>query len=344
MAAPPPVLPPVIDDERQLEEVLSDPGPDLPADLARLGGDVVVLGAGGKIGPTLARMARRALPGRRITAVSRFTDPAVREKLEAWGVDTVAGDLLDRTFVAGLPHAENVIFMAGMKFGTTGKEPLTWAQNVYLPALAAERYAAARVVVYSTGNVYPFWPAASAGPSESDPTAPVGEYAQSCLGRERIFEHFAERAGTRVLLFRLNYACELRYGVLLDIGQAVLAGQPVDCAMGHVNVIWQGTATADALRSLTLARSPADRLNCAGPKYAVRDLAVRFGELLGRTPVFRNREAETALLSDGSRARTIFGPDHVNVSVMIRWIAHWLEAKRPVWTKPTHFQEREGSF
>ncbi len=339
------MLPDVIAGEVQLEDLLSRPDPQLAHDLAELDGDVIVLGAAGKIGPTLSRMARRALRAdRRVTAVSRFTDSQIRAKLEAWGVKTLAGDLLDREFVSRLPGAENVLFMAGMKFGATGNEPLTWAQNAYLPALAAERFSGSRIVVYSTGNVYPFWPADSRGPSEQDPTDPVGEYAQSCLGRERIFQYFAERFGTRVLVFRLNYACELRYGVLMDIGRAVFQGTPIDLSMGHVNVIWQGTSTGDALRGLTVASSPAEVLNCAGPKYAVRDLAIRFGEHFGREPILDNVEAETALLSNGSRARELFGPDPVDVAVMIRWIAHWLQEGRPVWTKPTHFQERDGVF
>jgi nucleoside-diphosphate-sugar epimerase len=339
------MLPDVISDEILLEDLLSQPTARLVDDLSRLEGDVIVLGAAGKIGPTLSRMVRRAFPAdRRVTAVSRFTDPRTRAKLAAWGIETIAGDLLDRAFVEGLPAAENVIFMAGMKFGATGNLPLTWAQNAYLPALAAERYRGSRIVVYSTGNVYPFWPVESGGPAEQDPTGPVGEYAQSCLGRERIFQYFADRWGTRVLIFRLNYACEVRYGVLVDIGQAVLTGAPVDCSMGHVNVIWQGTSTADALGSLTLAGSPAEILNCAGPKHAVRDLARAFGEAFGCEPVLRGVPAETALLSNGARARELFGPDPVDTAALIRWIAHWLKEGRPVWSKPTHFQERDGAF
>lgn len=337
-------IPKVIRDEDDLEELLSRPSPGLTEQLAAVPGDVTVLGAGGKIGPTLARMLRRALPSRRIAAVSRFRDTRVWRALESWGVETMAGDLLDRDFVAHLPVTANTVFMAGMKFGAFGNEPLTWAQNVYLPALAAERFSGSRIVVFSTGNVYPFWPAESQGPRESDPTGPVGEYAQSCLGRERIFQFFSERSGTSVLIFRLNYACELRYGVLLDIGRAVLAGDPIDLTMGYANVIWQGTAANDALRSLALARSPAAILNCSGPAYAVRDLASRFGEIFGRPPLFSNAEAPTALLSDGSRARELFGPDPIDAPTMIRWIAHWLKERRPVWPKPTHFQERDGKF
>jgi len=337
-------IPESIPDEESLEELLSRPDSALSRELAGLGGDLVILGAGGKIGPTLSRMAQRAAPGIRITAVSRFSDPTVRRKLEKWGIETLRGDLLDRAFLRSLPEASNVVFMAGMKFGTKGNEPLTWAQNVYLPALAAEKYRQSRIVVFSTGNVYPFRPADSEGPSEEDAVSPVGEYAQSCLGRERIFQYFAREAGTRVLLFRLNYACELRYGVLVDIATSVFEQRPVDLSMGYVNVIWQGTATGWALRSLSLAASPAAVLNCAGPKYAVRELAGKFGEAFGKIPRFQGTEAETALLSCGRKAQELFGPDPVPLDRMVAWIARWIRSGLPRWSKPTHFQEREGTF
>jgi len=338
------MLPMDIMDENQLDEVLSRPGPGLRWDLEKIGGDFLVLGAGGKIGPSLCRMLKRAAPDRRVTAVSRFSNPEAVAKLEQAGVEVRRGDLFDRDFLASLPDCANVVFMAGQKFGTTGKEPETWAENVYLPALAAERFRRSRFVVFSTGNVYPFWPAEGPGPNEEDPPDPVGEYAQSCLGRERIFQYFSERFGTPVLLFRLNYACELRYGVLVDIAQKVRAGEPVDLSMGRVNVIWQGTAVEMALRSFALARSPAAILNCAGPAYSVRSLAERFGRLFGVRVFFKGSEAPTALLSDGRKAMRVFGTGPVDIEVLCGWIARWIDRGGVVWGKPTHFEVRNGKF
>lgn len=331
-----------------LERELSDPTPATVAAMAALDGDLLVLGAGGKMGPSLARLARRSLDaaGRphRVIAVSRFGSAPPRRALEADGVETVACDLLDRDAVARLPEAPSLVFMAGQKFGTAADAATTWAVNAYLPALAAERYPGARIVVFSTGNVYPFWPAGSEGPRESDPVGPVGEYAQSALARERLFEFFSRRAGTRVAVLRLNYAVEPRYGVLRDIADRVRQRQPVDLTTGFVNVIWQRDANAVALRALAHAASPPLVLNLTGPKVAVREIAERFGARFGVAPVFEGREAPTALLSNAAACRARFGPPPVTLDAMIDRVAEWIEGGGESLGKPTRFEEREGRF
>lgn len=339
----------VLETEEQLDERLSRPTPELIEDLARLPGDLVILGVGGKMGPTLARMARRAADEvgdrRHVIGVSRFNEPGLQEELEAAGVETIVCDLLDRAAVARLPDAPNVIFMAGRKFGSTGDEARTWAMNAYVPALVAERYRDARIVVFSSGNVYPMVGVASGGATEECPPAPIGEYAQSVLARERVFEYFSRVHGTPMVLLRLNYAIDLRYGVLLDVAQRVAARMPIDLAMGHVNVIWQGDANAIALRSLTLCESPPRVLNVTGPEtVSIRWLATEFGTRLGVAPVFEGCEAETALLSNAARCFRYFGYPTVPLARMIEWVAHWVKIGGPTLGKPTHFEQREGRF
>ncbi len=334
-----------IADEAQLETLLTTPPRDgLKEDMEGVPGDFLILGAGGKMGLTLSGMLKNALPGRAVTAVSRFSNPESREKLNSYGIKTVQADLLEADQVAGLPDAENVVFMAGQKFGTSGNQPMTWAQNTYAPALAASRFRASRIMAFSTGNVYPFSDADSEGPAETDPVGPVGEYAQSCVGRERIFQYFSQHNKTPVVLVRLNYACEMRYGVLVDIGRSVLEGNEVDLAMGQVNVIWQGTAVEYALRAFTLADSPAAVLNISGPKHSVREIAEAFGKWFGKAPKFKGEETETALLNNGERARRLFGDSLVSTETLIRWIAGWLEAGKTSWEKLTHFQQKDGNF
>jgi len=294
-------------------------------------------------------MARRALEeaGREavVYGVSRFSQPGLREALEREGIRTIACDLLDREAVGRLPEAPNVIFMAGMKFGTTGAEATTWAQNVWLPSLVAERFRESRIVVFSSGNVYPLRPIAQGGATEATPPEPIGEYAQSVLGRERIFEYFSLRYGTPVLLFRLNYAVELRYGVVLDVAQRLWAGEPIDLTMGQVNVIWQGDANAYALRCLPLASSPPRILNVTGPEtISIRYLAIRLGELLGKEPRFVGEEADTALLSNAALAHGLFGYPTVPLEVILRWVAHWVRIGGPTLNKPTHYEVRDGRF
>lgn len=334
--------------EAELEERLSRPTPGAIEVLRRLPGDLLVLGAGGKMGPSLCRMARRALdagglPGR-VIAVSRFGDAEVAAALERDGVITHRADLLDREALTRLPDAPNILFLAGQKFGTRDAPHRTWAMNAIVPVLVAERYAARRFVVFSTGNVYPLTPVASGGAAEDGPIGPVGEYAMSCLARERIFEHAGSR-GTSVLLFRLNYAVELRYGVLLDTAQRVRSGAPVPLGMGHVNVIWQGDANDRALRALELATTSARVLNVTGPEtLSIRWLAQRFGERFGTAPRFEGTEASDALLSNAARATGLFGPPEVGVETLIGWTAEWLEAGGRILDKPTRFEVRDGQF
>jgi len=338
-----------IQSETELEELLSRPGAADQAALRAIEGDLLILGAGGKMGPSLALRARRAADragvSRNIVAVSRFSDRAAENLLRDSGVQTIRADLLDFDNLAALPDAPNVIFMAGRKFGSAGAPHLTWATNAALPARVAERYRNSKIVAFSSGNVYPFVPHAGGGATEETAPAPVGEYAQSVLARERLFEFFSERHGTPVCLLRLNYAIDLRYGVLLDIGSNVFEGRPVNLSMSHVNAIWQGDANSVCLRSFSLCQSPPAILNLTGPELlAVRQIAVRFGELLGRPPVFEGRAADTALLNNAGRCHRLFGYPSVTADQLIEWTAHWIRSSGPTWNKPTHFDAREGRF
>jgi nucleoside-diphosphate-sugar epimerase len=347
--APDSALPEAITDEEQLEDWLSRPSPAALAQLARLEGDLLVLGVGGKMGPTLARMAARGLAEigspHRVVGVARFSQPDLRGQLEQWGVRTIAADLLDRAALAALPDARQIIFMAGQKFGTTGNASQTWAMNCILPALVAERYSAAQIVVFSTGNVYPLTPIAHGGAAESLPPDPVGEYAMSCLGRERVFAHFAATRGLRCAIMRLCYALDLRYGVLLDIATKVRAGRPVDVSMGAANVIWQGDANAQALALLGCCSAPPFVLNVTGPEtVSVRWLAQQFGALFGVEPVLVGEEAPTALLANTAEAVRLFGYPRVPLAQLVRWTAAWVEAGGTTWQKPTHFEVRDGRF
>jgi len=311
------------------DDLLSTPSDADRAALAEIR-ELLVIGAGGKMGPSLVERARRAAPHAKIIAVARS------------GQDSIAADLLDREQVNALPDSENVIFFAGRKFGSTGDEGLTWATNVLLPAMIAERYRDARIVALSSGNVYPL---TRGGATEQTPPAPVGEYAQSVLARERIFEYFSDRYGTQVALLRLNYAIDVRYGVLLDIGRKVFLREPVSVAMGAVNVIWQGDANSVVLRSLALASAPPFILNVTGPEVLrVRDLAVRFGKQFGIEPVFHGNEAETALLNDASLCHRLLGTPSVSLEEMIEMIAAWIRQDGPTLNKPTHFEVRDGRF
>lgn len=326
----------ILDTEEQLDDFLSEPSDADRQALAALEGDLLVLGAAGKMGPSLVQRARRAAPHKNIYAVARSPIP---------NVETITADLLDREQLAGLPDAPNVIFMAGRKFGSTGNEPLTWATNALLPALVAERFAHSRIVAFSTGNVYPFVPVDSGGATEQTPAAPVGEYAQSALARERMFEYFSAKNGTPTAILRLNYAIDLRYGVLLDIGRKIFERQPIDVTMGHVNVIWQGDANSACLRSLALCQSPARILNLTGGEtLSVRSIATHFGERFGIQPLFEGGESPTALLSNASKINSLLGPPAISVTQMIEMTAHWIRNARPTWSKPTHFETRSGRF
>ncbi len=333
----------------ELEEALTNPSERLIEDLRNNSGDILVLGISGKMGPSLAVLAKRALRdagiNKRIIGVASFSDPSKKLALETAGVETIRGDLLDPSFLASLPSVENVIFMAGHKFGTSGKEDLTWAVNTYLPGQVAERFKTSRIVAFSTGNVYPFVDVSGDGATENTPPSPVGEYAQSCLGRERIFQYFSKKHAIPTLLFRLNYALDLRYGVLNDIARKVLREEPIDLSMGYVNVIWQGDANEYALRSLLHCQSPSAILNITGPeKLELEMLADNFAERLGKTPNFTGKPMATALLSDARKAHDLFGPPSVNAEQMIDWTVQWIKNEGTELNKPTHFQTRDGQF
>ena len=340
-----------------LEERLSRPTDGVLGVLARTEGDLVLLGAGGKMGPSLARMARRAFDAlggaharRRVVAVSRYSDPAARAQLEAHGVETAPADLLDRASLAGLPDAALVVYMVGLKFGATGAPARMWATNTVAPALAAERYAGARVVAFSTGNVYPRTSvpgpgSTGRGAAEDHALTPLGEYANACVGRERVLEWACERAGSPLALVRLSYAVDLRYGVLVDLAQRVLAGEPVDVRTGWVNVIWQGDANAQTLQCFAVAAQPAVAVNVTGPEpLAVAELARRYGRAFRREPRLVGQTAPDALLSDTALATRLFGDPSVPTARLVDWVAEWLKAGGPTLGKPTKFELRDGKY
>lgn len=333
-------------DEASLDARLSAPDEETIQALESLDGDLIILGAGGKMGPTVARMARRALAGssRRVIAVSRFSDASVADALTADGIDVVRTDLANPRDVASLPGAPNVLWMAGQKFGTTGDPVGTWTQNVVASVLAAERFTGARIVCFSTGNVYGPSPVANGGSRESDPLVPDGEYAASCVGRERVFESITQRTGSALLLYRLFYACDLRYGVVTEIARKVLNGTPIALSTGHVNVIWQGDANRLALRALTVASSTATALNVTGPMVAVRELAERIGTIAGVTPVFDGVERDRALVANvDALAHTLpFTP--LPLDTLCAWAVAWIRAGGRLLNKPTKFEVRDGKF
>jgi nucleoside-diphosphate-sugar epimerase len=338
-----------IESVERLEDMLSEPTAGVVDTLGRLAGDLVVLGAGGKMGPTLARMARRASDAagvrRRVIGVSRFSEAGEREKLERHGVETVRCDLLDPGPLDALPEAANVVFMTGMKFGSTGQEAQTWAMNCYLPGMVCQKYRQSRIVAFSTGNVYGLTPVALGGSVESDPLRPVGDYAQSCVGRERILEHFSRTLGIPMAVLRLNYATEMRYGVLVDVALKVHAGEPIDLAMGHLNALWQADANAMALRAFDHLASPPFVVNLAGPELlSVRRVAEEFGRLLERPPRVQGSESPDAVLSNGQAGHRLFGYPRVPAQQMLVWIADWVRRGGPTLGKPTHYEVRDGQF
>jgi nucleoside-diphosphate-sugar epimerase len=340
-------LPQRFDSVEALEDFMTTPSPALVADLKTLQGDILVLGVGGKMGPTLARLAKRAAPlGKRVIGVARFSEPGVRESLARSGVEAVSADLLDRDALGRLPKAANVVFMAGRKFGATGNVPLTWAMNVQVPAMVAEAFKASRIVAFSTGCVYPFVPVESGGATEDvDPVPPPGDYATSCVGRERMFEYFSTQHGTPGRLFRLNYAIDMRYGVLHDVGRKVRDGEAIDLAMGHVNVIWQGDANTVALRCLAHATKPTTPINVTGPEtIEVSWLAGEFGRLFGNTPKLTGTPAPTGWLNNAARMVKEFGPPRVPLAKMIEWTADWLSRDMATLNKPTHYEVRDGKY
>lgn len=342
-------VPTSIRDVLQLEDLLSEPSAAAIDAMRRVEGDVIILGVAGKMGPTLARMARRALDaaGRsgRVIGVSRFSVPEQQRALEQHGIGTVRCDLLDADSLARLPDAPNVIFMAGRKFGSTGDESHTWALNTYVPALVCQRYRTSRIAAFSTGNVYGLTPTGRGGSREEDPPVPVGEYAISCLGRERMFEYFSRRHGLPVAILRLNYATEMRYGLLTDLAGRVLRREPIDVTTGYFNVLWQADASAMALAALPHASSPPLVLNLAGPEeLSVRAVCRELGRLMGVDVSFTGEEAGDALLSNGTRARALFGAPRVDAARLLAWTADWTLRGGESLGKPTHFESRTGRF
>lgn len=339
-------LPSSFTDAAQLDDFLSAPDESLADDLARLDGDILILGVAGKMGPTMARLAKNAAPSKRVIGVARFNEPDLRQDLDRYGIETIRADLLDASQVEALPRVKNVMFMAGMKFGASSNQPLTWAMNVHCPSIVASTFRQSRIVAFSTGNIYPLVDVFSQGALETTAPGPRGEYAQSCLGRERIFEYFSGLYRTPGRLFRLNYAIDLRYGVLHDLATRIKAGTPIDLSlMGHVNVIWQGDANAQALRSLLHCTEPTSPINVSGPetlsvRWLVEELAARMGveaQLVGT-------ESQTAWLTNSAQAAELFGYPKVPLRRMLDWVGDWVGRDMPSFNKPTKYEVRDGGF
>ncbi|WP_096438590.1 NAD-dependent epimerase/dehydratase family protein [Alteribacter populi] len=334
---------------KELEAKLSDPSEQLVNEIVQLEGDIMILGVGGKMGPSLAQLAKNAVDkagvNKKVIGVSRFTSSEARLQLEESGIETISADLLNEEQLQALPDVKNIIYMVGKKFGTAGNESFTWAMNAYLPGRIAQKFQNSRIVVFSSGNVYPLTPLTLGGATEQNPTGPIGEYAQSCVGRERVFEHFSKKYKTPMVKIRLNYAIDLRYGVLLEVAKSVNEQKPIDLTMGHANVIWQGDANEIAIRSLSVCDTPPKTLNVTGPEtVSLRWLAERMGEYLEEKPIFINEEQDIALLNNASQSNKLFGYPSVSLQEMIEWTVEWVKIDGETLGKPTHFQEREGAF
>jgi nucleoside-diphosphate-sugar epimerase len=341
--------PKTIETVEQLEELLSDPAETVVEMMRRLEGDILFLGAGGKIGPSLARMARRASDiaetSRRIIAISRFTAADEEANLNRHGIETIRCDLLDEAAVAQLPGAANVVYLAGLKFGSAGRLPDTWALNTYLPSVVCRKFRESRIVAFSTGAVYGLTGRAGGGSRETDPPAPIGEYAMSCLGRERMFEYFSRASEIPIVLIRLFYACELRYGVLVDLARSILAGDPIDLAMGYFNVIWQGDNNAMALRALGHVTSPPFIINVTGPEVlSIREVAEEMGRLLDKAPNFSGAEQNMTCLGNIGKSQQLFGAPRVSARQLMKWVADWVKRGKVYLGKPTHFEVRDGKY
>ncbi len=336
-------------DEKQRWDILTKPTPGLIEAVRNLKGDVMILGAGGKMGPSLAILLQRVIHENnlsiKVIGVSRFSDQNIQDQLIENNIEILAGDLLDDQFLTRLPKVKNIIYMVGQKFGTYGNQGQTWAMNAYLPGRVASTFSRANIVVFSTGNIYPFVPIDGNGADESTHPDPVGEYAQSCLGRERIFEYFCKKNRTPILIYRLNYALDLTYGVLNDLARMVFEEKPIDLSMGYVNMIWQGDANNYAIRCLHHCTVPASFLNITGTEIlSVKLLANRFGELFSKKPVFTGTSSPSALLNNARKAHRLFGKPSISSEQMIQWTAEWIQSGGASINKPTHFQERKGKF
>ena len=336
-------------DIQQVYQDLLQPSDALVADVAKLDGDIIILGAGGKMGPALARLTKQAIDkagvNKKVIAVSRFSEAGLQSALNKEGIETISADLLEDEQLQVLPDVKNVLYLAGTKFGTTGKESFTWAMNSYLPGRVAEKYKHSNIVVFSTGNVYPLTPVVMGGAAETYPPEPLGEYAQSCLGRERIFQYHSSKYSTPILIYRLNYANDVTYGVLLEIAKSVKESKPINLMMGNVNVIWQGDANEVAIRSLLHCAVPSKILNVTGPEIlSVRWIAEEFGKLFDKEPCFINEEQPTALLSNAAECARLFGYPKTSVKKIIELLAEWLNQGGKTINKETHFQERTGKY
>jgi nucleoside-diphosphate-sugar epimerase len=342
----PEALPDRLRDVEHLEEVMTTPSAALTMALQRLPGDIIVLGVAGKIGPTLARLAKRAAPDRRVVGVARFSEKGVRENLTNCGVECIEADLLERKQIEALPKLPNVVFMAGRKFGSSGHEDLTWAMNALVPAMVADAFASSRIVAYSTGCVYPYVNVHHGGATETTPTTPPpGAYANSCVAREAMFQYFSRTRGTPGRIIRLNYAIDMRYGVLHDVAMRVLAGTPINLTTGHVNVIWQGDANAMVLRAFTHCTVPTSPLNVSGPEtVSIRWLAESFAQRLGKPPIFTGVEGSEAWLVNTAEATRLFGYPSVLLGKLIAWTADWAARGMPSLGKNTHYDTRDGQF
>lgn len=335
--------------EERLNERLTSPSEELVEDMRRLEGDIMILGAGGKMGPTLCILAQNAIKqagmDKQVIAVSRFSDPIAAQLLQDHGVRLISCDLLDMEALKQLPLVPNIIYMAGRKFGTDGHEWETWAMNATLPAFIAEKFKKSRIVVFSSGNLYPLVPLASGGSTEAVKPGPVGEYAMSCLARERAFEYAANAFGTEVFIYRLNFAVDLRYGVLYDIAEKILSSTPISISTPVFNCIWQGSANEIAIRGLLHATSPANIVNVTGPEtLSVKKTALKLAALLGKEAVFEGEEGNDAYLNNAGKSIELFGYPHVPAETLIKWQAHWLLDGGRGLGKPTHFEERKGSY
>lgn len=335
--------------EEKLNEMLTTPSAALVEDMKKIKGDIMILGAGGKMGPTLCVLAKRAIKEadvqKRVIAVSRFTDPIATALLRENGVETISCDLLDTAQLRALPKVENVIYMAGRKFGTDGQEWQTWAMNATLPAFVAEKFQKSNIVVFSSGNIYPITPISDGGCREEDPLGPIGEYPMSCLARERAFEFAAHRYGTKIFIYRLNFAVDLRYGVLYDMADKILRGEPIGIETPCLNCIWQGSANEIALRGLLHADNPVKIMNVTGPEtLSIKSVAKQLGSYLGKEPSFSGEAGNDAYLNDASKAMELFGYPAVSANTLIRWQAEWILDGGRALGKPTHFEERKGSY
>jgi hypothetical protein len=336
---------PVLKNESDLENMLSEPSDATRRVLSQTPGDFMVLGAAGKMGPTLCRLVKNAAPDRKVFAVSRFSDPAVKDRLEQSGITVISADLAERQSYTDLPQIPNIYYLVGMKFGSTGNESFTWAMNAYVPALVCEHFRSSRIVALSTGNVHPFTPVTFGGATEEATPDPKGEYAQSCLGRERIFEYFSRKHSIPVVNMRLGYANEPRYGIIVDLTQKILKDEPIDLAMGNVNLIWQGDANDIITQAISIAEVPARVLNLTGPEtVSIRFLATAIGKFLNREVAFTGSEQPTALLFNAARCFEYFGYPRCPLMKMVHRVVDWVASGKTIHNKPTKFQVRDGKF